>query len=69
MKQVLEMLTDWDCVLSADSAPAALFEVWYCLHLRQTLLQRVMEGFVESGRLTEAVSRVMPVEDQVGTPE
>ncbi len=60
------MLNSWDCVLSADSAPAALFEVWYCLYLRQALLKRAMEGIVEPGRLDEAVSRVMPVEDQAG---
>jgi penicillin amidase len=66
IEQVLEMLTGWDCVLWADSAPAALFEVWYCLHLRETLLKKSMEDFVEPVRLDEAVSRVMPVEDQAG---
>jgi penicillin G amidase len=66
MEQVLEMLTGWDCVLSADSAPAALFEVWYRMHLRETLLRKAMEGIVEPGRLGEAVSRVTPVEDQAG---
>ena len=66
IKQDLEMLTGWDCGLYADSAPAALFEVWYCLHLRQALLKRGMEGFVQPRRLDEAVSMVMPVEDQAG---
>src|SRR5215212_5117199 len=66
LEETLEMLNSWDCVLSADSAPAALFEVWYCLYLRQALLKRAMEGIVEPGRLDEAVSRVMPVEDQAG---
>jgi penicillin G amidase len=66
MEQDLEILTGWDCVLSADSAPAALFEVWYCLHLRQVLLMRAMERIVDRERLDEAVSRVMPIEDQAG---
>ncbi len=66
LEETLEMLNRWDCVLWADSAPAALFEVWYCLHLRQALLKRAMEDIVEPGRLDEAVSRVMPVEDQAG---
>ena len=66
LERTLKMLNSWDCVLRADSAPAALFEVWYCLHLRQALLMRAMEGIVERGRLDEAVSRVMPVEDQAG---
>ena len=65
-EQDLEMLIGWDCVLSADSAPAVLFEVWYCLHLRQALLGKAVEGIVEPGRPDEAVSRVMPVEDQAG---
>jgi penicillin G amidase len=65
-EQALKMLTAWDCVLRADSAPAALFEVWYRLHLREALLRRAMEGIIEPGRLAEAVSRMMQVEDQAG---
>ena len=62
----VRMLTSWDCVLRADSAPAALFEVWYRMHLREALLRRAMERIVEPGRLAEAISRVMRVEDQAG---
>ena len=64
--RTLEILKGWDCFLWADSAPAVFFEVWYCLHLRQALLKRAVEGFVGPTRLDEAVSRVMPVEDQAG---
>jgi len=63
VERILEKLKSWDCVLSA---PAALFEVWYCLYLRQALLKRAMEDIVEPGRLDEAVSSVTPVEDQAG---
>jgi len=66
LEETMEMLNRWDCVLLADSAPAALFEVWYCLYLRQALLKRAIESIVEPGRLDEAVSMVMPVEDQAG---
>ncbi len=66
VEQALKMLSSWDFVLRADSAPAALFEVWYRLHLRGALLTRAMEGIVEPWRLAEAVSRVMQVEDQAG---
>src|ERR671920_1219815 len=55
-EQALKLLLGWDCVLRADSAPAALFEVWYRVHLREALLRRAMEGIVEPGRLAEAVS-------------
>jgi penicillin G amidase len=62
----LRMLTGWDCVLRADSAPAALFEIWHRMHLRGALLAKAMEGIVEPLRLAEAVSRVMGVEEQAG---
>lgn len=62
----LRMLASWDCVLHADSAPAALFEVWYRMHLRGALLAKAMEGIVEPLRLAEAVSRVIGLEDQAG---
>ena len=64
--QALKMLIGWDCVLRADSAPAALFEVWYRLYLREALLTRAMQGIVEPGQLAETVSRIMQVEDQAG---
>jgi penicillin amidase len=35
------MLLGWDGVLAADSAAAALFEVWWTRHLRPALLSRV----------------------------
>lgn len=38
----LELLREWDCRLSKESAPAALFEVWYRLHLRGALVGRVV---------------------------
>jgi penicillin amidase len=66
VEQALDILTVWDCVLRADSAPAALFEVWYRLHLREALLRRAMEGLVEPGRLAEAVTRMVQVDDQAG---
>jgi penicillin amidase len=65
-EQALKMLTGWDCVLRADSPPAALFEVWYRLHLREVLLSRAMDGIVDPGRQAEAVTRMMQVEDQAG---
>ncbi|MCW6510598.1 penicillin acylase family protein [Lichenifustis flavocetrariae] len=34
----LDLLRDWDAVLAADSAAAALFEVWWSKHLRPGVL-------------------------------
>jgi penicillin amidase len=42
IEQALEMLRTWDFVLSKESAPAALFEVWYRLHLRDALVARIV---------------------------
>jgi penicillin amidase len=42
VSKALDMLLSWDCVLSASSATAALFEVWYRLHLRERLLRRIV---------------------------
>jgi penicillin amidase len=36
--QALALLATWDYRLEADSAPAALFEVWWAKHLKPTLL-------------------------------
>lgn len=63
-KKALEILRSWDCVLAADSAPAALFEVWYRLHLREALLIPVLSGIVPEGQVADALAMVMPIEDQ-----
>ena len=32
--RAMELFKDWDCRLSVDSAPAALFEFWWSTHLK-----------------------------------
>ena len=59
----LELLRGWDCVLSADSAPAALFEVWYRLHLRPALFEMALTGAVPPEKLAKAVAAATPLED------
>lgn len=63
VEKALEMLRDWDYLLSADSAPAALFEVWYRLHLRPALFKRALEEAVPPEKLDEAVAAATPLED------
>jgi penicillin amidase len=63
VEEALEMLRGWDCVLSASSAPAALFEVWYRLHLRPALFERALAGVVPPEKLAEAVAAATPLED------
>lgn len=38
----LALLKDWDFVLGAESAPAALFELWYTKHLRVALFAAIV---------------------------
>ena len=64
--KALEFLRSWDCMLAADSAPAALFEVWYRCYLREALLRRVLSGVVPEDRVADATTAVMPPEDQTG---
>src|SRR5215217_10833 len=66
LEQALRMLRGWDHVLAADSAPAALFEVWYRVYLRPALLARAVAEVVPKEKRDEAVTMVTPVEDQAG---
>jgi penicillin amidase len=40
--RALDLLHGWDRRLTADSAPAALFEVWWTKHLKPGLFERVV---------------------------
>ena len=66
VEEALEMLRRWDCALAADSVPAALFEVWYRLHLRPTLLARAVAEAAPSGDPTKAVTAATPLDEEVG---
>jgi penicillin amidase len=63
-QEALEMLKGWDCVLAPDSGPSALFEVWYRLHLRPTVLARAAARTIPSGGLLEAVAAATPAEEE-----
>ncbi len=42
LKPALDLLADWDCRTDADSAAAALFEVWYTKHLRGAVFKAIV---------------------------
>ena len=59
----LALLLDWDNVLDAESAAAALFEVWYRRHLRPALLAKAvgeLTGDIDTG---EVLKRIANKED------
>jgi penicillin amidase len=60
--ELLTMLRDWDGDLSADSAPAAVFEVWYRRHLRPALLRKALEPLVPPERVDAALAVILPDE-------
>lgn len=62
------LLTSWDCSLSADSAPALLFEIWYRRHLRPALLTAALRQVVPEDAIPDALTRILPVEDLAADP-
>jgi penicillin amidase len=59
----LALLGNWNADLRADSAAAALFEVWYRRHLRPALLSEALERLVPGERRESALRMTMPEED------
>ena len=66
VERALRMLRDWDHVLETSSAPAALFEVWYRLHLRGELLRLALSGTVTEDLVPEALTALLPDEEETG---
>ena len=60
------LLRGWDGVESADSAAAALFEVWYRRHLRPALLRAAVARLVPEDTVDEAVRAILPDESLGG---
>ncbi|MBM7809017.1 penicillin amidase [Geodermatophilus bullaregiensis] len=59
----LDLLLGWDVQLRADSAAAALFEVWYRRHLRPALLRRALAQLVAPAAVPDAAARIAGQED------
>ncbi|TWP34486.1 penicillin acylase family protein [Leekyejoonella antrihumi] len=68
VRLAVDLLSGWDCVLSSDSGPAALFEVWYRKHLRPRLLAAALQQVVEPARRNAALERILPSEDLSADP-
>jgi penicillin amidase len=61
MPRALAMLEDWNHELRPESAPAALFEIWWSRHLRPRLLERLVpdsqaRSFIVPGDIESVVS-------------
>ncbi|MDP9460697.1 MAG: penicillin acylase family protein, partial [Actinomycetota bacterium] len=66
--EALNLLTGWDGDLTPDSAPGALFEVWYRRHLRPALLRRALAQLVPQDQVDTAVTKVTPEESLLADP-
>ena len=53
------MLSGWDCRMVASSAPAALFDVWFCSYLRPALLAGALAGHTPAGKLGRALEMLV----------
>jgi penicillin G amidase len=62
------LLAGWDGTLAADSAAAALFQVWYRRHLRPGLLRAALARFLPAGQVPAALAALLPAEDLTGDP-
>jgi len=64
----LRLLTGWDGDLAPESAPGALFEVWYRRHLRPALLRKALARLVPADQVETLVTKVTPDESLLADP-
>jgi penicillin amidase len=64
----LRLLATWDGDLSPESAPGALFEVWYRRHLRPALLRATVARLVPADQVDTVVRKVTPEESLLADP-
>jgi penicillin G amidase len=67
-ERAARLLTAWDGTLAADSAAAAVFQVWYQRHLRPGLRWLALAQILPPGKVPAALAAVLPAEDLVGDP-
>jgi len=65
-QRAARMLAAWDGTLAADSAAAALFQVWYRRHLRPGLRQLALAQILPPDKVQASLAAVLPEEDLVG---
>jgi penicillin G amidase len=62
------LLADWDGTLAADSAAAAIFQVWHRRHLRPGIRQLALAQIMPPDRVPAALAALLPADDLVGDP-
>ena len=67
-ERAAQLLAAWDGTLTADSAAAAVFQVWYRRHLRPGLRQLALAHILPPEKVPAALAAVLSADDLVGDP-
>jgi penicillin G amidase len=67
-ERAARLLAGWDGTLAADSAAAAVFQVWYRRHLRPGLRQLALAQILPPERVPAALAAVLAEDDLLGDP-
>ena len=59
-KRAARLLAAWDGALAADSAAAAVFQVWYRRHLRPGLRRLALAQILPPEKVPAALAAVLP---------
>lgn len=67
-QRAARLLAAWDGTLAADSAAAAVFQVWYLRHLRPGLRRLALSQFLPPEKVPAALAAVLPEDELAGDP-
>ena len=67
-ERAARLLAGWDGSLAADSAAAAVFQVWYRRHLRPGLRELALAQILPPSQVPAALAAVLPENDLAGDP-
>ena len=67
-ERAARLLAGWDGSLAADSAAAAVFQVWYRRHLRPGLRELALAQILPPAQVPAALAAVLPENDLAGDP-
>uniref|UniRef100_A0AAU1UI58 Penicillin acylase family protein n=1 Tax=Streptomyces sp. NBC_00119 TaxID=2975659 RepID=A0AAU1UI58_9ACTN len=66
--RAIGLLREWDADVTADSAAAALFEIWYRCHLRPAVFGKALREVAPEAERAAALARILPPDDPASDP-
>ncbi|MGW8687175.1 penicillin acylase family protein [Streptomyces sp. NPDC055817] len=67
-ERAVGLLRAWDADITADSAAAALFEIWYRRHLRPAVFGKALREVGPEAEHAAALARILPPDDPASDP-